>query len=425
MDDISYLKRLFQAYYKEKSNEFPRINSFKKREFGFIPWDKRTIMKRHMSFNNINNLIKYLIIEAPRHIYSSGSIYIQPDNSDMIKKQYQGCDLIFDIDVDHFYTSCKNDHDIWYCVECGSTGTGMQRKCPKCNTLKLKSLTWICEECLKVAKNELIKLIYHFLIPDFGISIEKMKIAFSGHRGYHLKIEDEQIRNLTGEERREITSYVSGNNISLDILGLRKHNEVIYGLMRENIGWPQKIINKIDEFLHKNSDKDITTVLSRFGLNTNAIKSFLNSKSDFLQILSRKDHNIWNIEGFGLQTWTNFLQGFINEIGVEIDEPVTIDIHRLIRYPGSLHGKTGFKVQELYIDQIDNFNPLNEWNEDLDPIVFKSKDNITQKLEIIEPKVPLTNIKGESFGPYNQGEKIEVPHHFAVFLLCKGVAKMV
>ncbi|MFW9826733.1 MAG: DNA primase small subunit domain-containing protein [Candidatus Thorarchaeota archaeon] len=425
MDDIVYLKRLFQAYYKEKSKNLPQINLFNKREFGFIPWDKQTIMKRHMSFNTIDNLTKYLIIEAPRHIYSSGSIYSHPDNSDMIKKQYQGCDLIFDIDVDHFYTACKNDHDIWYCLECGSTGTGMQRKCPKCKKLKIKSLTWICEACLKVAKIELIKLIYQFLIPDFGISIEKMKIAFSGHRGYHLKIEDEEVRNLTGEERREIASYISGNNISLDMLGLRKHNEVIYGLLRENIGWSQKIINKIDDVLKNTTDNYIKTLLTKFGLNANAIKSFLNFKSDFLQTISRKNYNIWNIEGFGLQTWSSFLKGFISEIGVEIDEPVSIDIHRLIRYPGSIHGKTGFIVQELYPDQLDDFNPLNEWDESLDPIVFKSENKITQKLEIIEPKVPLTTIKGESYGPYNQGEKIEVPHHFAVFLLCKGVAKIV
>jgi hypothetical protein len=57
--------------------------------------------------------------------------------------------------------------------------------------------------------------------------------------------------------------------------------------------------------------------------------------------------------------------------------------------------------------------------------VFKSKKKLTQKLEIVENKLPITKIKGESFGPYIKGEIIEVPHHFAVFLLCKEVAKTI
>jgi len=142
-------------------------------------------------------------------------------------------------------------------------------------------------------------------------------------------------------------------------------------------------------------------------------------------MISQNKDNIWNIEGFGLKNWSTFLNGIISEISIEIDEPVTIDIHRLIRYPGSLHGKTGFKVQELYPDDLDDFNPLNELNEKLDPIVFKSKKQITQKLEVLETKVPATKIKGELFGPYTQGEKIEVPHYFAIFLLCKEVAKTI
>ena len=52
-------------------------------------------------------------------------------------------------------------------------------------------------------------------------------------------------------------------------------------------------------------------------------------------------------------------------------------------------------------------------------------NDITQKIEIIELKVPATKIKGETFGPYKKGDIEEVPHHIAVFLLCKGVAKMV
>ena len=42
----------------------------------------------------------------------------------------------------------------------------------------------------------------------------------------------------------------------------------------------------------------------------------------------------------------------------ETDEPVTSDVKRLIRLPGSIHGKTGFIVRGLDFDGLADFNPL-------------------------------------------------------------------
>ena len=155
------------------------------------------------------------------------------------------------------------------------------------------------------------------------------------------------------------------------------------------------------------------------------IENFLNYKDDFLNTITNYNKNNWTLFGFNLNDWNKFLVPIVNEIGIEVDTPVAVDIHRLIRYPGSLHGKTGFKVQELLPDEIEAFDPLDEPNEKLDPIVFMSEKAITQKIEILEPEVPPTIIKGETFGPYKKGEKIEVPHYILVFLLCKGVAKTI
>ncbi len=419
MTDYTYLKRLFQAYYKKIKPNIPVVNSFEQREFGFIPWDKH-IMIRHLSFKTSEYLLKDLIQTGHRHVYSSGSLYLQPDNSDMNKKQYIGCDLIIDIDVDHFYTPCKDNHDRWYCKECGESGNGMPSKCPKCKKTKFNTLNWICDDCLKTAKQEIIKLVYEFLIPDFGIRESDIKVAFSGHRGYHLKVENEKIRKLTSEARREIVDYVTGENISFEILGLREVGTNIYGLTKRNMDWSQKIVTKIEDILNSYSDIQLERLLLKFGLKRHIITSFLNSKDEFIDTIS-KNRNLWIIPNFGIATWKSFLYGIVHEIGAEIDEPVTIDIHRLIRYPGSLHGATGFKVQELGLNELNSFNPLNENNEKLDPIVFKSKN--LQKIEILEPFVPSTKIAGDVFGPFKKGDKIEVPHHIAVFLLCKGVAK--
>ncbi|MBA7561410.1 hypothetical protein ES708_03048 [subsurface metagenome] len=425
MSDNKFLKRLFQAYYQEKQKEIPAVSSLEFREFGFIPWEKQ-IMIRHIGFESQKILLNYLIDRGPKHVYSSGSLYLQPEAQNMEIKKYQGCDLIVDIDVDHFYTPCKDEHDLWYCNNCEAKGTGMQEKCPKCEKSKITKLNWICDKCLDVAKNEIKKLVYDFLIPDFGTDEKDMRVAFSGHRGYHLKVESEELRKLNSDERREIVDYLTGENISFEVLGLGEKFQMIHGLSKENIGWSQKIMKKIEDILCKPKTEIENLLLdkNRFGFNPNVVTSFLNSKDDFLELISKGERNVWSIEGFGLIMWKNFLKGVVKHIGVELDEPVSIDIHRLIRYPGSLHGKTGFKVQEIELNELDDFNPLDESNEKLDPIVFYSK-NITQKLEIVERALPITKIKGTKYGPYIQGEKIKVPHHIAVFLLCKEVAKTI
>ncbi len=423
MSENAYLQRLFQRYYSEKREDIPKVNSFEKREFGFIPWNKQ-IMIRHLAFRELGDLREKLALEGPRHVYSSGTLYEEPDHLDMNQKGYNGCDLIIDIDVDHFFTPCKEHHDTWSCKECGLTGKGMpDKKCKKCGNNKFKNVAWVCDKCLEIAKQSIVRLAHDFLLPDFGIQESELNIAFSGHRGYHIKIENEKMRSLSSDGRREIADYLSGNNISYEILGFKSKSNNIYGLRRENIGWSQKIMDKIEDLL-KGPSSDIEHLLEKLNFSKNKIESFKNSKDVFLHIITSKNtQNIWAIEGYSHNGWITFLNGIAKEIGIEIDEPVTIDIHRLIRYPGTLHGKTGFKVQELTLKELDFFTPLDEPKKNLDPIVFYGK-NVNLKLKIIDNVIPTIKIKGETFGPYKEGDIIEVPNHVAVMLLSKEVATL-
>ena len=54
-------------------------------------------------------------------------------------------------------------------------------------------------------------------------------------------IESEKIRSLTSEDRREFVDYVTGKNISFEILGLKEVSNIIYGLSKENIRVKKKI----------------------------------------------------------------------------------------------------------------------------------------------------------------------------------------
>ncbi|TFG02713.1 MAG: hypothetical protein EU542_04380 [Promethearchaeota archaeon] len=422
MSPIKFLIRTFKDYYKKNAANLREVSDFTKREFAFLPWDK-SIMLRHMGFENIDTLNQYIINSAPRHVYSSGTLYKHPEIPNMEKKGYEGCDLIVDIDVDHFYTPCKDDHDGWYCKSCLKNGKGMPPACPECGSLKLKRISWICEKCLDIAKKEVQKLLFNFLIPDFGIDQNSVMIAFSGHRGYHLKVEDESLRPLSSEARREIVDYLTGENLNFELLGLRTRSGIVYGISQKNLGWARKLNNEI-QLLLTQSDMAIEHFLLNIGFKKNHIKSFLNYKDTFLETFRNSELNDWSIEGFDINKWKIFLKGIAKRVGANIDEPVSIDIHRLIRYPGTLHGRTGFKVQDLSIEELEEFNPLDASNISKDPIVFE-QEGIEINLKIVEEFVPATKIKGITYGPYDQGDKIKVPKHIAVYLLCKEVAEPV
>lgn len=64
-----------------------------------------------------------------------------------------------------------------------------------------------------------------------------------------------------------------------------------------------------------------------------------------------------------LETWEQnilfkCLQDAAPRCAREVDKPVTPDIKRLIRLPGSLHGKTGLRVHPITRDELTDYNPL-------------------------------------------------------------------
>ncbi len=416
MESVKFVKRLFQAYYKEQQKLFPLVDNFSKREFAFIPWENN-IMIRHLSFKSIDFLINYLTQNVPKHMYSSASLYELPDASTMDYKKYIGCDLIFDIDADHLETACKEHHDFWECKSCKKSGNGPSPKsCPKCDSIKFKKLKWICEECLEKAKSEIFKLINDFLEPDFGINKENCSTFFSGHRGYHVHIEDEKLRELTSYERREIVNHITGNNISLEVFGLGKSGSSISTFNQYNFGWPRKILQELKKILSIENENEIINILNFYPLNNKQINTLIEERKDIMDNLINQKQDDWNVLGFGPITWKNFLLDLVKNIGTDIDIPVTIDIHRLIRYPSSLHGGSGFKVTNIEFKDLRKFDPFS------DPVIFSKKSFL--KLEITVPKVPKIRIRENIYGPFVMGEIIEIPHDIGVFLLCKNVGNL-
>ncbi|MFH0850669.1 MAG: hypothetical protein V1924_07015, partial [Candidatus Bathyarchaeota archaeon] len=97
----------------------------------------------------------------------------------------------------------------------------------------------------------------------------------------------------------------------------------------------------------------------------------------------------------------------------EIDTVVTTDIHRLIRLPNTLHGKTGWQVQTIPYGELPDYDPLRS------AIALKGPP---VKLEF--RKAPSIRIGETRYGPYSD-ETAELPLEAALFYLCKKGARLV
>ncbi|MFB0544935.1 MAG: hypothetical protein ACETVN_04420, partial [Asgard group archaeon] len=153
-----FVREKFAEYYKQHSSSIPPPTSIESREFGFLLFEGR-IMLRHKGFRGVDDLRSSLKTIVPSDVYYSGAYYERPE-AEMKGKGWLGADLIFDIDADHIPTPCAKVHDVWVCSNCGAVGRGLSpKKCPACGEQKFNEKTWPCEVCLESAKAEAIKLI--------------------------------------------------------------------------------------------------------------------------------------------------------------------------------------------------------------------------------------------------------------------------
>jgi DNA primase catalytic subunit len=120
------------------------------------------------------------------------------------------------------------------------------------------------------------------------------------------------------------------------------------------------------------------------------------------------------VKKVGAKYWQEIADKSAWIYSAEIDQPVTTDIHRVIRLIGSLNGKTGFIVSELTRNELTDHDPL------ADSVAFKEGE-----LKVVIPNrainIPEIRIGDDVYGPYNDTTK-NLPTSAAVFFLCKGLA---
>lgn len=405
-----FIEGKFAEYYEEALKTISLPSSLERREFGFIPFREKTMI-RHKEFKTPEAFAAFVRSITPSHAYYSAAYYEKPEES-MERKGWLGADLVFDIDSDHIETSCKGEHECWICEDCqNATAQQSPVRCPKCGSSKMKEESWLCETCLETAKAETIKLL-DFLMVDFGFQQKEVETCFSGHRGYHVHVEGEGVKLLDQAARKEIVDYLLGTGLKIEYHGLAKTtgraDRRMIGPDLADSGWRGRIAKGVYDVLLSATPQQLEEI-EEFN-KADAQKVALN-RERILEVWSKRAP--WEVvKGIGPKTWEKLARHGIKKQAPKIDTVVTTDIHRLIRIPQTLHGKTGLKVVSIASSSLEKFDPLK------DAIAFPKGS-----LEVYIDESYEFRLGDETFGPYSH-EKVELPTAAGVYLICKKVAKI-
>jgi DNA primase small subunit len=310
----------------------------------------------------------------------------------MQEKEWMGAELIFDLDSDHLPNAEKLDY----------------------------------EEQLQLVKKEFHKLVNDFLMNDFGFEEKHIDLFFSGGRGYHCHVKDPKILSLDSSERREIVDYIIGRDLKFTTFiheqatGLKNYGSRSYPTGKslrmptpEEPGWKGRISRGIIDIINEIiKNENPLEKLKEYGVSDDESKNLLNDLSEerINRIKEGRLDQSRLIRKFFLNNALR--KTAVNLVAGETDEPVTCDIKRLIRLPTSLHGKTGFRVEEIKPSDLKAFEPLND-------AVVLPENNVS-----VEIKNPFNiKMKNELFN-LEPGEQ-KIPTYLAFFLIGRRIANII
>ncbi len=402
MEGEQFLISKFREYYLKEGVKLPP--RFTRREYGFLFFQKN-YMRRHIGFSSASDIRKFLVDNVPKHAYYSTAYYKNPGAPTMEEKGWLGADLVFDLDADHIPETEGKSY----------------------------------REMLEIVKVEAERLLREFLMDDLGFDEDSISISFSGGRGYHIHVRREDVFNLGSDERREIVNYITGEGVQISkFIGSRvvetrekgrgrgKRFQKILLLYPEDYGgWYSRVRRGIDEELNRlhsifqDGGRDaLYEEIARYLKDKKSVKKVVDDLLSESQYSTRKIEHLASsqqseklgiLKESSLKELLNYFEKALNLKG-ETDEPVTTDIHRLIRLIGSLHGKTGLAVMDLSFEEFKTFEPLR----DAIPKVFREGSSLifSENPVEIEMNSKKFRIDGE----------VCVPDFVAIFAVARGLA---
>lgn len=394
MDSNSrFMLKAFKKYYRTESAILP--DRFARREFGFMFFDKNFV-QRHLSFSSPEELHRYMQGNVPAHSYYSTSYYRKPNEPVMEDKQWLGAELIFDLDADHLDGA--------------------------------KEMTYA--QMILQIRSEMINLVDSFLLGDLGFSEDQVHITFSGGRGYHAHVRTPDVMELGTHERRELVDYITGSGLNIDwVFPINRvaTSKVVTGNgVRTNVakdrlippadagGWKKRMRGGLMDVVNVFCDCDMKEIKREYpSIKKSDGKSIAKAQEELRKargVLFEKNNMAMLSTSVQNMLMKVMKEDVAYRLSGEVDEPVTADIKRLIRLPGSVHGKSGLRVTPITREQLTDFDPLQMAVPDAysdDPV------KITMR------KPAGLDMKGEHFSL--KGET-EVPEFAAVFLIGRKMA---
>ena len=388
----------FGQYYQNASLwSPPRI---KTREWMFIPFGGAPPL-RHKSFSDVNQVQSFLAQRAMHSCFYSTAYWRRPYELKMADKLWQGADLIFDLDGDHLPGVTDRDFP------------GM----------------------LAVIQEQAWSLWNDYLEPEFGFSQEHLQVTFSGHRGFHLHYRDPRLFHLDSEARRELVSHIRGEGVDVQG-GLARYHD------QDAKGWTQRIRDGMDEMImtlrsiHRGAEGSnaelrrleaaLQSLQDREGNTSQRSAAAIKRLAELMD----HDNRVQRLKEGKFELLGNYQTLFLNLLKAdasvvlgsagETDEVVTIDVRRQIRWPTSLHGKSGMRVSEFPLARLDPdgshaYNPLHE-------AFVLGMDDAHEVEWVVDDAVAQF---GERRIESTIGERFRIHESGATFLVLKGWAKLV
>jgi len=313
----------------------------------------------------------------------------------MLDKGWKGADLIFDLDGDHLPGVSDRDFP----------------------------------SMLELIQEQAWTLWSDFLSPEFGFDENYLQVSFSGHRGFHIHLRDPKYLHLDSNARRQLVNHIRGEGVNVQAL---RNNDTgrwrdrvisgtdsvvqklrVIGLKQDKGDIILKELHEIMKHRIRSPDCDIRS-FSKKNMLSLAEQSLNDSKVDRI----KSDTSLTVFGESGTKAFWELVKGdsavVLGGAG-ETDENVTVDVKRVIRWIGSLHGKCGLRVTELPLHRLDpdsseSFDALNE------AVVLGS--NRTFEVELLQDDVRARILDTEIEG--SSGDVLTVNESMATFLTLKG-----
>lgn len=334
-----FMQAMFRRYYRAYRKPW-MPDRFTKKEYGFIPFGGT--MRRHMGFTNPDDLYLFLATKVPKHSYYSTAYYRHPSAATMEEKDWMGAELIFDLDADHLVGADEMTYS----------------------------------EMMVQIRSEMIALVDDYLMGDLGFSVDQVHICFSGGRGYHAHVRSNDILTLGTHERRELVDYISCVGLDMDwVFPMHRDSAGVTSRGGENFakvreyrlipteeegGWKRRMRNALKDVVGVIETDRPSAVRKRYP----SVKSANDTLDNLADRLRKVDSDMFarnsmsDLSTAQQDILINALKDVAPTLSSEIDKPVTPDIKRLIRLPGSLHGKTGLRVTPITRTQLTDYDPL-------------------------------------------------------------------